>query len=464
MSRQGAAESVCESKKPRVAGARRRILDEPLASGWHVPGRGSRMRGTDRSGQRRSSVRLFSLSCCIVLLISAAWATAQQQEAVRQAGKTQKEVSVSFEEVSDLGCSRCHYCNSPTPENQCLSLCTRFARFGRGVDARTHEVPDVIILDELERLYLPVPFDHKGHAQMAEMADGCVVCHHYTPAGQQHPACKTCHDMSTAGTDIYKPGLKGAYHQQCLNCHRDWTDEKDCDICHRRKAGGPGDGGTMATPTKDDILKQMHAPIPEPEGDFYRSRSDQPTESQVVFRHREHVHRFGLNCVDCHHEPSCARCHTRDEAKRPRTLVEHHRPCIRCHKRDMDLAGRSAGRCERCHWVSGRPEPEPFNHADTGWLLGRFHQDKGCRDCHTQVPFVRLSKDCNDCHSGWGPSVFDHRVTGQVLDENHVEHDCELCHIERKFDRAPTCDECHDEEDAGITFPARRPGPGAGSQ
>ena len=28
--------------------------------------------------------------------------------------------------------------------------------------------PDVVILGELQKTYLPVPFDHKGHAKMAE--------------------------------------------------------------------------------------------------------------------------------------------------------------------------------------------------------------------------------------------------------------------------------------------------------
>lgn len=382
----------------------------------------------------------------------------QVEEAGRQADAP-VATSITAEE-SDVGCGRCHTCDNPTPEYKCLPVCTRRMSGERGAETPGWQGPDVIVLSELADVYLPVPFDHKGHAEMAEMARGCVTCHHYTPEGWPHPACKTCHAVSDNEANIDKPALRGAYHQQCLNCHREWINERDCDICHREKAGGPRGGDVPGSPTKDDILGQMHPPIPEPDTDIYRGASELSRETRVIFRHREHVRRFGLKCVECHHERSCARCHTRDKQQaQPRTLVEHHRQCVRCHKRDMNLAGRDAGRCEGCHWREGQPKPGPFDHADTGWPLGRYHANTGCRACHASVPFVKRDGDCNTCHRRWNPGVFDHRVTGQVLDENHVEQECELCHIERRFDRPPRCDECHDEEDEGISFPTKRPGP-----
>ena len=402
---------------------------------------------------------LLELTCCLGLMIGVPYAAAQEGEG---GGRPADRAQATFlaDKVGDTDCRRCHSCARPTPEYKCLLSCNR-DRIRQGETyLPDHQGPEVVILNELEKAYLPVPFDHKGHARMAEMAQGCVTCHHYTPEGRQHPACKTCHDISSAGTDIYKPGLKGAYHQQCLNCHRDWIDETDCDICHRPKTGRPLDGDPVGSPTKDDILGQMHPPIPEPDTEIYGARSEPPLGSVVVFRHQEHVERFGFRCVECHHEPSCARCHIREpDRTRPRTLAEHHRPCIRCHKRDMSLAGRNAGKCEDCHWLEGQPKPEPFDHASTGWPLSRFHQGQSCRACHLDVPFVGLNNDCNACHSDWSPAVFDHQVTGQVLDENHAEHDCEVCHVGRRFDSPPRCDECHDEEEEGIAFPAKRPGP-----
>jgi len=323
------------------------------------------------------------------------------------------------------------------------------------------QAPDVVILNQLEDAYLPVPFDHKGHAEMAEMIEGCVTCHHHTPRGQEHPACRTCHAISDAQADIDKPALRGAYHQQCLSCHREWINEKNCDICHREKVGESRSDEPATTPTKDDLLSVMHPPIPEPDGDVYRSRSPSITGTQVIFRHQEHTRRFGLRCVDCHHERSCTRCHTKNrEQEQVRTLAEHHARCIRCHKRDMNLTGRQAGRCGRCHWYEEQPKPSPFDHASTGWPLNRFHQGKSCRACHQAVPFTKLDRDCDKCHGDWEPGRFEHAVTGQGLDETHAEIDCQDCHPGRKFDPAaggPTCSECHDEGE-GFTFPTKRPG------
>ncbi len=360
-------------------------------------------------------------------------------------------------------CKRCHTCERPTIPDPCLPTCTRVA-----VAAEKHAQklgPDVVILDELEGDYLPVPFDHKGHAEMAEMTQGCSACHHYTPEGQEHPACKSCHAIEGPQTSIRKPGLKGAYHRQCLGCHRDWIDETDCAICHRRKAGATP--GETATPSAEyDILcrmlKERHSPIVPPSTEIYRAETKQGAKSAVIFRHWEHVSGFELRCVECHRVDSCTRCHTKEGAEKPPpTVKEHHNPCMVCHKADMDEnATEITGRCKRCHWTEGEPMPKPFNHADTGWPLSRYHVGNRCRDCHKTVPFAKLNNDCNACHFAWEPETFDHAVTGQVLDENHAEIDCVDCHAERQFGVAPKCDECHDAEDEeGIAFPAKRPGP-----
>ena len=95
----------------------------------------------------------------------------------------------------------------------------------------------------------------------------------------------------------------------------------------------------------------------------------------------------------------------------------------------------------------------------TGFVLGRYHGKLTCRACHKRLLFLRkLEGDCGACHQDWDAETFDHAVTGQRLDENHVEFDCEECHVDSRFDRPPACNECHDEEE-GISFPNRRPGP-----
>ena len=403
-------------------------------------------------------LRLPNLICAVLGLVVAAMAVAQEEgKAARES--VRPAASSAFHRPDEAGCGRCHYCRQPTSLNRCLlQVCTRGQFSHNGIGADADRGPDVVCLDYLEGDYLPVPFDHQGHANMAEMGGGCGTCHHHTTEGQQHPPCRACHDVFAAGTDIYKPGLKGAFHQQCVNCHREWVDETDCGICHVIKADRSSGRDRGVGVTADDLLGRVHPPIPEPETEFYRGLGGGAADSRVIFRHREHVARFDLNCVDCHHEPSCARCHTQgDGSERPRTLAEHHRPCLRCHKDNMDGSNDMA-RCENCHWQEGKPKPAPFDHARTGWPLSRFHTGKSCRACHAKVPFTRLSKDCNSCHGDWSSTTFDHRVTGQALDENHAGEDCAMCHLERRFDRPPACGECH-EEGEGFVFPQRRPGP-----
>ncbi|MBU0617332.1 MAG: cytochrome c family protein [Planctomycetes bacterium] len=367
---------------------------------------------------------------------------------------TTQEVS-HLADVEDIACSACHTCEHPTPENLCLRGCLRGTPEAIAMELlRRKRGPDVVILDELENLYLPVPFDHKGHADMADMTIGCSVCHHYTPEGARHPACKDCHEVSPMREDMRKPSLKAAYHRQCLACHREWSHETACEICHLPKAGSSSLPGGRRVPTKDDIMGHMHPPIPEPDVATYQTKHKYRAGTKVMFRHKEHIHRFGFKCAECHHEDSCSRCHEegKSEADRPKTLEEHHNPCAHCH--DME----DPERCGHCHYLEGEPEPPRFDHTSTGWPLGRYHKDKSCRVCHATVRFVKLDRECNTCHAAWATGNFDHAVTGQALDENHVETDCAECHVDRKFSVPPACGECHDE-DEGIAFPDKRPGP-----
>lgn len=374
------------------------------------------------------------LSTMIALLVGGALATALRGQDARAPLRMQ-----------DLPCTFCHTCDKPTPSNPCLRGCPR-----RVTAATLGETgPDVVILDELENLYLPVPFDHRGHAEMTMMTDGCIVCHHHSPQGSEHPACKTCHEISPKRDDVREPSLKEAYHRQCLNCHREWSGEVTCSICHRPKTGAADE-----VPTVGKILGEMHPPIPEPHTEIYEPKAKPAPGEKIIFRHKEHIHRFGLKCAECHREDNCSRCHEKgqEHVQRVRTLEQHHKPCANCH----DVDNKDA--CKGCHWKEGEARPKAFDHADKGWALGKYHVELGCRTCHKRIPFRKPERDCNACHGDWQPDTFDHAVTGQVLDANHEDAGCTECHADRKFDNPPRCDGCH-EKDEGLAFPAQRPGP-----
>jgi len=292
--------------------------------------------------------------------------------------------------------------------------------------------PDMVVLKELRATYEAVPFNHKDHAKMAEMWGGCTTCHHRTPHVTRHvalpwhivptqamtsviPACKSCHEPSAAATEISMPNLKGAYHRQCLNCHREWMHENACNVCHL-----PLDPSKQAAviastqPTPDDIVGRMHPPIPAPDVKIYKPRFTPAVGTRIIFRHEEHTTKFGLKCVSCHHKDNCAHCHdgggknasVAQPIMRPgRTWHDSHEPCVGCHEKD---------RCKHCHYSD---ENSP-------------------------------------------PPAFEHRVTGQVLDNDHTTLQCAQCHAQLKTKLTPTCGDssCHKPSQA-IAFPKSRPGP-----
>jgi len=94
---------------------------------------------------------------------------------------------------------------------------------------------DSPIIQKYSDLYDPVPFEHSRH--LAVVKD-CTVCHHRQPrekedtygepiklndlnASQKSPApCSTCHGAPFNPRQLHVPGLMGAYHQLCMDCHR----------------------------------------------------------------------------------------------------------------------------------------------------------------------------------------------------------------------------------------------------
>lgn len=350
--------------------------------------------------------------------------------------------------IKESPCSSCHACDRPTQGDPCLVACPRTVSGLIERKLARKRPPDLVILDELEELYSPVRFDHQGHADMADMIDGCTLCHHHTPEGTGHPACKSCHEISPQQEDIRKPSLKNAYHRLCMSCHREWSGTTQCVACHPAKIGN-GQNASLA----EGLLSRTHPPPSEPHTRIYECNPESEPASKVVFRHKEHVHRFGLKCAYCHQEDTCSRCHRKREENEhgESTPGEHHVPCSRCH----DVQNR--GGCGHCHWTQGEAKPKPFEHAGTGWVLDGFHVTLACRTCHKDVPYRKLDRDCDTCHTDWSPASFDHAVAGQVLDKSHEDADCAACHVGRKFDRPPTCNECHNE-DEGIAFPEKRPG------
>ncbi len=119
-----------------------------------------------------------------------------------------------------------------------------------------HDAPDTVTINALADLYQPVEFSHKRHTKLTRCKDchhhttgqqdmdvNCVRCHAHSPeAGTV--SCKDCHTQkqfypeqvtATDNPNLYhidKPGLKGAYHLNCVPCHVKKNAPSDCEGCH----------------------------------------------------------------------------------------------------------------------------------------------------------------------------------------------------------------------------------------
>jgi hypothetical protein len=236
-----------------------------------------------------------------------------------------------------VGCKQCHECEIPTKLNPCLKKCPR----DRMVTAHpsADSGPAIVTLNSLTGtpdVYEPVKFDHRGHAHMSDMSGGCAQCHHYNLTGDVL-ACKACHAVgaSSKNVDLSKPNLKGAYHRQCVNCHRESGLETTCDgVCHRPKSANSA-AVAEARPEKAAV----HVMKPD-RLVFESANADAKT---VTFYHSDHTERFGLACSSCHTNERCSTCHRSDAASaKPLNHLEGgHDRCSTCHTVTEN--------CEKCH-------------------------------------------------------------------------------------------------------------------
>ncbi len=342
-----------------------------------------------------------------------------------------------------VSCKTCHTCDVPTKQNPCLVECPRFDMIT--VQQSPEKGPDVVTLDEIQKDYLPVIFSHRVHSQMSEMSGGCATCHHYNTSGPIQP-CKNCHEANRKREDISKPDLKGAYHRLCMDCHRQWSHSTNCTSCHELKSKN-----NLASQEKKvkEISGKIHPKVNEPTKVVFNTNS--PKGKFVTFYHNEHTKLFSIDCVNCHKNENCIKCH--DVTKKtsvPSTIKskvsfnEQHQKCFTCHGNDP---------CTKCHM---NKEMQPFDHAVTaGWKLNKFHKDLECQKCHGNTnKFAKLDNTCTSCHKNFVAGKFKHEITGVKLSEVHAENDCGDCHINNNFAVEPSCDNCHE----GFKFPAKVPG------
>lgn len=326
-------------------------------------------------------------------------------------------------------CSPCHSSSTPgmddlIPGRRCVR-----PRSSDAIPPKADNPPDVTIMGQMSEIYVPVVFPHGLHASMESMADGCVVCHHHGEKGKI-VSCRNCHSAATAADNLRQPGLKGAYHRQCMACHREWSHNTDCQICHAKRVAGQPDPPI----DRSDFTGHLHPNVSVPEKRIYPTPGLQEG-MMVTFQHKQHVDLFGKRCVDCHRRENCSRCHdTITPAKRVRQ--DPHEDCVSCH----DVGGD----CAKCHMDHEMP---PFDHAKRSkFVLKPYHQGVACQKCHKDPKDFKGNKtECTACHAAdWFPKDFDHSRTGLTLNEAHKDTDCLGCHPDG-LAKEIQCSVCHDD-------------------
>lgn len=130
--------------------------------------------------------------------------------------------------------------------------------------AQAADMPEQVRLDTMVELFDGVDFDHAMHTDLGE---DCSACHHHTTGtGTLDERCISCHaesdEVATVrcrgchvadpfsaehidrmAQDLYQfhvdtPGLKAAYHWNCVNCHEEMGGPTGCQDCHTRTPEG----------------------------------------------------------------------------------------------------------------------------------------------------------------------------------------------------------------------------------
>jgi len=204
------------------------------------------------------------------------------------------------------------------------------------VGLKASDGPETSILYHLTDLYTPVKFSHKAHTGYAE---NCTVCHHHKSEVEKTPACRECHGLPFK--TLAKPGLKGAYHRQCMNCHREsGSGPLGCEACHEKRKT-PG--------------KPVQETGPVGVGEKISLGHVAKEYGPVLFNHKLHLD-MADSCQECHHHhgevektPPCRECHnTRGSVageKKLGIMDAYHKQCLDCHR------GKGGGpqKCEGCH-------------------------------------------------------------------------------------------------------------------
>lgn len=168
---------------------------------------------------------------------------------------------------SDESCATCHTASDEPVDNAALATMSKedkAAMAAAMVQARSEapkaglydlaDVPEKIVIGDLADKYEAAEFPHRkiiesmyAKVKTSDLAATfhttqgtfCQGCHHNSPASKTPPRCASCHGRNFDAAKDARPGLKAAFHQQCIGCHTAMQLEKPkataCADCHKER-------------------------------------------------------------------------------------------------------------------------------------------------------------------------------------------------------------------------------------
>ncbi len=339
---------------------------------------------------------------------------------------------------------------------------------------------DSPLVNTYEDKYKPVRFMHTKHA--AALEGNCVLCHHYRPADVNMPetvACRACHQEAFNPEAPDRIGLKAAYHQQCMDCHKKMNQGPvSCTGCHAEKHVDhqklvqlpPNPTPTQVTQeclrchedAGKDMLTSAHwlwrGPSPYTVGQEKQVMDGKATNT---------INNFCIavpsnepRCTSCHagygwkdntfdftdmSKMDCLICHdTTGSYKKAPPKAGMPAPEVDLTYVAQNVGSTSRNSCGECHFQGGGGDS--VKHADMCSVL-RYPKrncdihmggyDFSCTECHktnnhkisgrsSSVPVAEGARSCVDCHTNkphYGENILDHHLN------KHCDHlDCSTCH------------------------------------
>jgi octaheme c-type cytochrome (tetrathionate reductase family) len=365
-------------------------------------------------------------------------------------------------------------------------------------ESNLDSMPSFLLLDHPSMQQGPdrygtVHFMHKKHAGL-EQGD-CSVCHHRHPAfdgdrvgsnttrdafkNTQPVACQECHSQPAQPDEMTRPGLKGAYHQLCIDCHvQRESGPETCTTCHRRQV--PDHSAFIKTPetitpqaitaqclschesVKDPILQSAHWKWDGLSPDTHNhEKAVHLGKKTVINNYCIHIGSNWERCTMCHagygwkddhfdfsnaENIDCLVCHdTTGTYKKAPTGAGYPEKEVDLVTVASHVGHPSRENCGACHFFGGGGDGVKHGDMDSSLLepmpeldvhMGKHHFL--CQDCHVTenhqiqggcqaIPTREQRISCEDCHTEAphkGANLLNHH-----LNMHSKTIACQTCHI-----------------------------------